>query len=48
MLKYYVVFTIKQNTFDVTVYRAINLFLWLHIQSPVDVVTGLVCCVLIV
>jgi hypothetical protein len=48
MLKYYVVFTKKQNTLDVTAYRAINLCLWLHIQSPVDVVTVLVCCVLIV
>ena len=48
MLKCYVMFKIKQNTFDVTVYRAISLCLWMRIQSPVDVATVLICCVLIV
>jgi len=45
MLKYCVVFKIKQTPFNVTIFRAVIVCLWLHRQFRVDVVTVLVCCV---
>ena len=37
---------IDKNLFDLIICCASNVYLWLHIQSPVDVVSGLVWCVL--
>jgi hypothetical protein len=36
MSKYYFVFTIKKTPFDVTIFRAMSVCLWVHIQSLVQ------------
>jgi hypothetical protein len=45
MLKYCVVCKIKSNPFGVTIFHVISVCLWLQVQSLLDTVTVLLCCV---